>query len=181
MPPRSVGVECSAWHFIWHHSLPRCSWEMNVVLGGTCSLSKAGTCPSGKSQGWGRHGRWWEPHACCLLLRAWANIEDVWLDCWQWLLSDFCWRRKSCFTNSDFRSHLTFTEEKGYSPTEFGPKFYLLHGTLSTLFYCFVPNRHEETVLFARPHLSPFCMYYFVLHRLHQYRNPNFEYYIRFS
>lgn len=72
-------------------------------------------------------------------------------------------KEKIFYTSSDFRSHLTFPEGKGCSPMHFGPKAYLLHSTLSAIFYQFAPSRNEKTC--ARSHLPPCLLCHFVLHR----------------
>lgn len=129
-----------------------CSWGTDAVLGGMCSLGKAGTCPSGRNQGQASHSRYWDAQKCHLLELGKARV------CLVGML-EMCFvktllKEKNFFTSSDFRSHLTFAEGKGCSPMDFGPKAYLLHSMVSAIFYHFAPSKYGRAC--ARSHLSPF-------------------------
>lgn len=53
-----------------------------------------------------------------------------------------------------------FTEDKGGSPMDFSPTFYLLHSKLFILSHQFGPGAYDMTVLFARPPIpNPFCIH----------------------
>lgn len=64
---------CSARH--GHQPLFSASVQLRDERGGTRSLSKAGTCPSRRSQGQVSPGGWWEARTSRLLLRAGQTLS----------------------------------------------------------------------------------------------------------